>query len=117
MNWYKITTVDGGSAFYEIDLGVEQLRDCIVNHDTVRVERTIVLIPQEQNGRHGVVSVQRNKIDPMLACCDSNNEFIVAACIISFSLVDVESEVWNKISENALEEHKLIKPNKKLIVP
>lgn len=115
MNWYRINTSDGNSAFYEIDLSVNKMFEEIEGNHAIKVNRMIILVPQDHNGKQGVMAIQRKEIDPMSRCCDESKEFICPSNIISFGLVNVESEIWDKISESALRESKIIKP--KLLVP
>ena len=115
MNWYRINTSDGNSAFYEINLSTDEMFEDIEGNHAIKINRIIILVPQEQNGKQGIMATQRREIDPMFRCCDEDREFICPSSIISFGLVDVENEIWNKISESALHESKIIKP--KLMVP
>jgi len=115
MNWYRINTSDGNSAFYEIDLSVNGMFEEIEGNHAIKVNRTIILVPQEHEGKQGIMAIQRREIDPMSKCCDASAEFICPSNIISFGLVDIDGEIWGKISESALHESKIIKP--KLVVP
>lgn len=115
MNWYRINLVDGSSGFYEINLSLDKLFEEIEGNHVLKIERTVLLLPHNENGKQGFIAAQRQKMDPMLACCEKENEFICPNNIVSVGVVDVNSEAWGKISENALGESKLIKP--KLFVP
>jgi len=122
MNWYRINLTDGSIAFYELDEGGEGVTlNSLMSQQpsmAIRVNRTILLIPNNQNAaKPGFVAVQPKQLNPMFACCDEKEEFLCINKIVSFGLVDVSNEAWDKIYNNVFNESALIKPNLKLVVP
>jgi len=117
MNWYRITLTDGSTCFYEINLDVDGLISEMHENHPLKIERTIVLIPHNQNNKQGLIAVEPKKINPMFMGCDDKKEYICANKIVSFGVIDVDSEAWTKIYESVYQESNLVKPNMRLVLP
>jgi hypothetical protein len=118
MNWYRIDLTNG-TAFYELDVSGETLNSLMSKHPNacLKINRCIMLISNNNQAKPGFVAVQPKQLNPMFACCQDGQEFLCLNKVISFGLVDVENEHWDKIYNNVFAESNLVKPNLKLIVP
>jgi len=120
MNWYRINLSDGSIGFYELDHGGDTPLSQFMSQSpnaVVRVNRSIMLVPNGDPNKPGFVAVQPKQVNPLFACCDDKQEYVCVSKIISFGVIDSENQQWDRIYNNVFQESEIIKPNLKLIVP
>lgn len=119
MNWYRINLSDGSIGFYELDDGGTPFGQLVSQspNGVLKINRCVLLIPNGNPQKPGYIAVQQKQVNPMYACCDSEQEFLCLNKIVSFGLVDSANTQWNNIYENVFRESDIIKPDLKLIVP
>ncbi len=113
MTWYRIDLAAGGSRFVEIDMNKENLVRVMDKGEVIRVGRQMMMIPTAQDKLSPVLL---EKISPLVASCHKEDEYLNTSHIITFGVVDVESDLWKQIREGVLGESVIATAPKGLIV-
>lgn len=116
--WYRVELEGTGERFIEIDMGFDDFKAHVADGRIIEVLRQVVALPmRDEQGRTGISFVAIEKFSPLVGGCKPGTEHMNLARVISFAEVDLDSEMWQSVRENALSETTIVTPTKGIVVP
>ncbi len=112
MNWFRID-VGGTSRFIEAQLSFDEFHHRMTQGAPIKIARQVVPIPHEK----GVGFHLMDKANLLVGSCHLDQEYINPSHIISFGLVDIDSDLWKVVRQHALGEAVIATQDKGVILP
>lgn len=121
--WFRVE-LDSGERFIEVEIPGDHadakrnnFKEKVQRHEMVPALRQVVAMPhRDEKGQHMLAFARIEQVSPLLAGCDGP-DFINLGRVVSFSLVDEQSEMWCAVKERALNEPSIVTPPKGLVIP
>jgi len=116
--WYRVELEGTGERFIETDLGLDDFKASVADGRVISVLRQVIALPmRDDSGRTGISFVTIEKFSPLVGGCKSGTEYVNLAHVIGFAEVDMESDMWQAVCENALSESGIVTPKKGIVIP
>ena len=104
--WYRIDFKNNLPRFIELEYPIDT-----ESKKFIKPKRQIMSILGDEKGQVSFIDLAK---DPLHSIC--MEEYIRVDEITSFGFVNEKSELWQKILSIALEESKIVTPDKKLVI-
>lgn len=116
--WYRVELEGTGERFVETDMGLDEFKSAVVEGRIIEVPRQVIALPmRDDQGRTGISFVTIEKFSPLVGGCKPGTEHVNLARVIGFAEVDMDSDMWQAVRENALAEPGIVTPKKGIVVP
>ena len=118
MNWYRVDLISGGTRFIEVELTINDFRAAVSDGQCVAVSRHVVGIPIQGSTKAdmSMTFATMDKVSPLVAASHSDKEYFSLRHVLTFGIVDLNSDLWKVVKEAALKEVVIAVPEKGLVI-
>jgi len=121
--WFRVE-LDSSERFIEVEISGDRadakrnnFKEKVRMLEVVPVLRQVIAMPhRDEKGQNVLAFARIEQVSPLLAACDGP-DCINLGRVVSFSLVDEQSEMWCAVKERALNEPSIVTPPKGLVIP
>jgi len=116
--WYRVELEGTGERFVETNMDIEEFKAGVTEGRVIEVLRQVIALPmRDDQGRTGISFVTIDKFSPLVSGCKSGTEHVNLSRVIGFAQVDMDSDMWKAVCENALSDSGIVTPNKGIVIP
>ena len=118
MSWYRVDLLSGGSRFIETKLDLDDFCNAVDDGKCISISKHVIGVPVPGKGPDdmSMTFVTMDKVSPLVAASHSKKEHFNLRQVLTFGIIDTDSNLWKVVRQSALGEAVIATPGKGLVI-